>query len=231
MGVPVVEAPSEAEATCAELVKKKIVNAVATEDMDALTFGAPKLLRNVTAAASKNLDIIEIDLERILVELDLTYDQFIDLCILMGCDYTSSIRGIGPSKAYELIRKYHSIEEGLQSLQNTKYVVSNDFLYKEAAEFFKNPQVVDTDTLQISWDPPNEEEIVKFLCDEKNFNRDRVEAGLERMRRARTKSQQQRLDSYFKVAPKTQQELDIIQRKRGKKESGSKSTDKRQKTK
>ena len=38
-GVPVVQAPSEAEAQCALFVKEGIANAVATEDMDALTFG------------------------------------------------------------------------------------------------------------------------------------------------------------------------------------------------
>lgn len=232
--------------------------------MDALTFGAPKLLRNVTAAASKNLDIIEIDLERILTELDLTYDQFIELCILMGCDYTSSIRGIGPNKAYELIRKYSNIEEGIKTLNTAKYIIPEDFLYKEATNFFKNPEVVDTDTLKTSWEPPDEEGILTFLCDEKNFSRERVQAGmclimiylfifnivicfiksnssilckyiihigLERMKKARTKTQQQRLDSYFKPAPKTQQEVEIMQRKRNKKGDANKTNDKRQKTK
>lgn len=31
---------------------------------------------------------------QVLEELDLTMDQFIDLCILSGCDYCDSIRGI-----------------------------------------------------------------------------------------------------------------------------------------
>jgi hypothetical protein len=31
---------------------------------------------------------------QILEELNLTMDQFIDLCILSGCDYCDSIRGI-----------------------------------------------------------------------------------------------------------------------------------------
>ena len=39
MGVPVVEAPCEAEAQCGELVKGGKAHAVGTEDMDALTFG------------------------------------------------------------------------------------------------------------------------------------------------------------------------------------------------
>ena len=39
MGVPHVTAPCEAEAQCAELVKKGKCYGVGTEDMDALTFG------------------------------------------------------------------------------------------------------------------------------------------------------------------------------------------------
>lgn len=36
--------------------------------------------------------------------LDLSHDKFIDLCVLCGCDYTGSIKGIGPKKALALIR-------------------------------------------------------------------------------------------------------------------------------
>lgn len=39
MGMPVYEAPCEAEAQCAALCKAGKVYATATEDMDALTFG------------------------------------------------------------------------------------------------------------------------------------------------------------------------------------------------
>jgi len=38
MGVPVIIAPCEAEAECANLAKNKKVFATVTEDMDALTF-------------------------------------------------------------------------------------------------------------------------------------------------------------------------------------------------
>ena len=48
MGVPYVQAPCEAEAQCAELVKNRKVFAVGTEDMDALTFGSNVLLRHLT---------------------------------------------------------------------------------------------------------------------------------------------------------------------------------------
>ena len=53
MGMPVVEAPMEAEAQCAALAKQGFVFAAASEDMDTLCFGTPKFLRQFTAAESR----------------------------------------------------------------------------------------------------------------------------------------------------------------------------------
>lgn len=56
MLVPVLlcsQAPCEAEAQCAAMVKGGVVYATATEDMDALTFGSTVLLRNLTASESR----------------------------------------------------------------------------------------------------------------------------------------------------------------------------------
>ena len=57
MGVPVVDAPAEAEAQCAELVRKGKVYASGTEDMDALTFGSNVLLRHLTFSEAKKMPI------------------------------------------------------------------------------------------------------------------------------------------------------------------------------
>lgn len=48
-----VQAPCEAEASCAALVKAGKVYATATEDMDGLTFGTSILLRHLTASEAK----------------------------------------------------------------------------------------------------------------------------------------------------------------------------------
>lgn len=51
-----VQAPCEAEASCAALVKAGKVYATATEDMDGLTFGTSVLLRHLTASEAKYVD-------------------------------------------------------------------------------------------------------------------------------------------------------------------------------
>jgi len=49
MGLPCIEAPCEAEAQCAELCKEGKAFATVTEDMDALTFGTPVLIRGLNS--------------------------------------------------------------------------------------------------------------------------------------------------------------------------------------
>jgi flap endonuclease-1 len=120
LGVPVFEAPCEAEATCAAMCKAGLVHGAATEDMDTLTFACPRLIRNLMAPASQKKDIAEYDFDKVLKGLDLDYDQFIDLCILCGCDYTDSIFGIGPVKALQLIREYKNIETILENIKDKK---------------------------------------------------------------------------------------------------------------
>ena len=42
--------------------------------------------------------------------------QFIDLCILLGCDYCGTIKGIGPKRAFDLIKQHGCIEEILENI-------------------------------------------------------------------------------------------------------------------
>ncbi len=113
--------------------------------------------------------------------------QFIDLCILLGCDYCDSIRGIGPHRAVQLIREHKNLETILKTLDPKKYKVPEDWPYEQARELFKNPSVKDPadvdvrySTLgllepshslgkQLKWRDPDEEGIVEFLVKEKQF--------------------------------------------------------------
>ncbi len=122
MGVPVVEAPCEAEAQCAELAKKHKVYATATEDMDALTFHSTRLIRKLTFSqnSKEKQPILEIDFALVLSGMGLTYEQFVDLCILCGCDYCSTIKGIGPKTSLKLIKQHGSLEKVLDALKKEK---------------------------------------------------------------------------------------------------------------
>lgn len=201
MGIPYVEAPGEAEASCAALVKAGKVFATASEDMDSLTFGSSVVLRHLTASEAKKIPIKELNLSKLLGELDVSMEQFVDLCILCGCDYTDSIKGVGYKRAHELIKKYGDIESIMKNLDSSKYPPPEDWLFAEARRLFKEPDVVETDKLELKWSEPDEDALVKFMCEGKNFSEDRIRSGTKRLAKARGGQTQMRMDSFFKSVP------------------------------
>ncbi|KAJ3109091.1 Glucose-repressible alcohol dehydrogenase transcriptional effector [Phlyctochytrium planicorne] len=204
MGIPFVEAPCEAEAQCAALAKAGKVYAAGSEDMDTLTFGSAVLFRHLTFSESRKMPVNEIVLEKVLQGLGLTMEQFIDMCILLGCDYCDSIKGVGPIKALNLIKEHKSIENILKVLDSKKYTVPEDWAYKEARELFLKPEVHDPETVDLVWQDADEEGIVEFLVGEKNFNEERVRASVKKLSKAKTGTVQGRLADYFKPLPKEQ---------------------------
>ncbi|KAG5682843.1 hypothetical protein PVAND_012165 [Polypedilum vanderplanki] len=201
MGVPYIDAASEAEAQCSAMVKGGKVFGVATEDMDALTFGANVLLRHMTFSEARKMPVQEIHYEKVLKGLELEPNEFIDLCILMGCDYCDTIRGIGPKRAYELIQKYKSIEEIVKNIDKKKYEVPENWNYERARELFKEPEITDIETIELKWTQPDEDGLVKYLCGDKQFNEERVRAGAQKIQKSLKTATQGRLDSFFKVIP------------------------------
>jgi flap endonuclease-1 len=151
MGVPYVDAPCEAEAQCAAMVKAGKVFGVATEDMDALTFGSTVLLRHMTFSEARKMPVQEFSYEKVLKGLELNQEEFTDLCILLGCDYCDSIRGVGPKRAMELITQYRSIENILKNIDTKKYTIPENWNYEQARLLFKNPEVADPESLDVSF--------------------------------------------------------------------------------
>merc|ERR1719226_349471 len=149
MGVPIVDAPSEAEATCAALCRDGKVYAAATEDADCLTFGTKVLIRNLMAAESQKKQILEVTLERALEQLNVTMDQFIDFCILSGCDYCDTLKGVGPSTAIKLLIQHGTLEKVIEALGPEK--VPQNFDYQAAREFFKECEAVDTAAVEFKF--------------------------------------------------------------------------------
>jgi len=203
MGIPYVSAPCEAEAQCAALVKAGKVYATGTEDMDALTFGSNILLRHLTFSEARKMPIKEFYLDRVLSELGLTQDEFIDLCILLGCDYCDSIRGIGPKRAIELIQKHKNIETVIKNIDTAKYTIPEDWPYERARELFKEPDVTPGAECDLKWTEPDMDGLIKYMVTEKGFTEDRIRNGAKKLTKARQGTTQGRLDGFFKVLSTT----------------------------
>lgn len=75
--------------------------------------------------------------------------QFIDLCILLGCDYTDSIRGIGPKRAIDLIKQHKSLENILDNIDTKKYQPPENWNYEGARELFVKPEIADPETIEV----------------------------------------------------------------------------------
>lgn len=130
----------EADIICAHLVRNNIVDYCISNDMDMLAFGCNKVVRNL----SFTTDLIDIyNLPNILKNLNINYKQFIDMCIMMGCDYTSKLYNIKSNIAYQLIKEYHTIENIIDNLDLinislSKPLLNNDnFKYDIARNIFK----------------------------------------------------------------------------------------------
>ncbi|KAG6467951.1 hypothetical protein ZIOFF_072516 [Zingiber officinale] len=220
MGVPVIEisgsvprqlkfhvyakAPCEAEAQCAALCKAGKVYAVASEDMDSLTFGAPRFVRHLTDPSSRRIPVIEFQMSKTLEELKLTMEQFIDLCILSGCDYCDSIRGIGGQTALKLIRRHGCLENILQNINKERYRIPKDWPYPEVRQLFQEP-TVSLETPELKLALPDEEGLLNFLVNENSFNKNRVAKActayifaIERMKGVKNLYYQEKSETFFK---------------------------------
>ncbi|QIW98733.1 hypothetical protein AMS68_004251 [Peltaster fructicola] len=216
MGVPFIIAPTEAEAQCAVLARAGKVYAAASEDMDTLTFNSPVLLRKLTFAEQRKEPIQEIHLDKVLEGLEMEYEQFIDLCILLGCDYVDPVKGIGPKVALGLIREYKNLESVVEHIKtSSKYTLPEDWPYKEARLLFLEPDVrqADDPLCDFKWENPDVDGLVKFLVEEKGFSEDRVRNGAARLQKNLKSSQQARLEGFFKVKEKTDEEKASLKRK------------------
>jgi len=155
----------------------------------------------LTYSEAKKEPIVEVHLDKVLEGLNMNMDQFTDLCILLGCDFCDTIKGIGLKRAVELMHKYGSIEKVIANLDHAKHPVPERFPFEEVRELFKHPEIDDCKDIEFKWKEPDEEGLLKFLVGEKSFNEDRVKSALEKWKKMRSGSVQGRLDDYFKKTP------------------------------
>ena len=126
LGIPYVQSPSEGESQASYMVKKGDAYAVGSQDYDCLLVGSPRLVRNLTSADKRKLPGKEayakiypklIRLEPNLASMDINQKQLVDMAILIGTDFNEGVKGIGPKKSLDLIKKTGDIEKALESIK------------------------------------------------------------------------------------------------------------------
>lgn len=190
MGVPTVRAPSEAEAQAAHMAALSGDIWAASKDYDSLLFGAPRLVRFLSVSGKEFLPsqgtfrpIVPetIMLDELLAGWRITRSGLVDLAILVGTDFNEGIKGIGPKKALALVQRYGRIEDMPAEIRDSLGDIEE---INEVRQIFLHPDV--TDVFDREQREPDLAGIVRFLCDEHEFGRDRVNAALERTFRERS---------------------------------------------
>ncbi|XP_026005583.1 probable flap endonuclease 1 homolog isoform X2 [Astatotilapia calliptera] len=173
LGVPVIQAPGDAEALCAQLVREGTVHAVASEDMDTLPFGANILIRQLNA--KKDSEVIEYSLPKLLEKLQIGHKE---------------IPGLGPKRALTLIQKHRTIEDVVLHINRKTHPVPNMWKYREARKIFLDgPQ---SSAPELIWTEPNEEALVEFLCHTKRIKEERIRNRMVKFRMMRENKREER---------------------------------------
>jgi flap endonuclease-1 len=187
LGMPTINAPSEADAQIAFCCKNNDVWAASTTDFDVLLHQCPKVITNLTLSQKRKSPtgaIIKttpelIELNQALSNLNISQDQLISLALLVGTDYNSGIKGIGPKKGLKIIREL-KIPKKIFSTHKIE-----DIDWQEAFELFKNMKI--KKDYSLSWQSPDIEKVLKILVDRHDFSEQRVLSSLNKLNKTNVK--------------------------------------------
>lgn len=191
LGIPWIEAPSEAEAQAAHMVRQGDADFVVSQDMDCLLFGAPKMLRNLSISGKRkrpgtsahytiNPEIITLQKE--LSKLKITQKQLIALGMLVGTDFNpKGVKGLGPKKSLSLVQEHGEDLETIfsEAEWDEHHDISWETVYDTIAE------MPTTDDYDITWSGIDREAVVALLVEEFEFSADRVSIALDKLTNAR----------------------------------------------
>lgn len=183
LGIPWAQAPSEGEAQAAFLALRGDVWAASSKDYDSLLFGAPRLVRFLAVGSteflpsqgrSRAVPPEVLDLEENLRALGLTREQLVDAALLVGTDFNEGVKGIGPKTAVKRIREWGSLDRAPAEIRSR---IPEDVDAIRA--FFLHPPVQESVDLRAR--PPDRDGVRRFLCEERDFAPERVDAVLDRL--------------------------------------------------
>lgn len=162
MGIPYIISPEEADSQCAWLSKNNLVDGVLTEDMDILTFGSNNIIRNLSSYKKQPN---EIKLKNVLESLCFNQENFVDFCILLGCDYSNYNHDIKPNIIYKYyLKNDKNYVKTICSLRKDKFNIVKLNNYDEIKNYFlikKNFNIINKKNLMIK--KPKIQMLLKLL--------------------------------------------------------------------
>ena len=114
-GIMSYNATGEADNVLAYFARRGMFSAVISNDYDMLARGVPILLLPDTYALPGDKSGWHMfRLSTIIQEVRFTYDQFVEMCVLMGCDYTSGVPTLQYKSAYWAIKYRGNMEKTIK---------------------------------------------------------------------------------------------------------------------
>jgi flap endonuclease-1 len=144
-----------------------------TEDYDALLFGAPLTLRQLTSKGNPEL----MDLDATLDRHGITWEQLVDVAILCGTDFNEGISGVGPKTAVSLVREHGDLWGVFEA--EGYHVDSADRI----RDLFLDPAVIDDPAFDTEIDP-DLAAAREYVTDTWEVDPDEVARGFERIESA-----------------------------------------------
>lgn len=204
LGINWIQAPSEGEAQAAHIVKKGDAWCVASQDFDCLLFEAPRIVRNLNISrrrkksnsfAFEGISYELINLSDNLNRLGIDLDGLIVIAMLVGTDFLpSGIKGIGPKKALEIVKKYKK-EEYDKLFKEVNWLEETSIEWRIVFNTIKEMPV--TDDYIIEEKPIKTELIRKILIEEHDFSEERVESSIEKLKSKIENQKQRSLSQWF----------------------------------
>ncbi|WP_435116906.1 flap endonuclease-1 [Halolamina sp. C58] len=170
LDVPYMEAPAEGEAQCAHMAAAGDVDYAGSEDYDTMTFGSPLTLRQLTSKGDPEL----MDLQKTLEKHEITYEQLVDVALLMGTDFNEGVSGYGPKTAVKAVKEHGDIW-GVMDAEDV-YVENAD----RVRELFFDPPVTDEYELDLDVDP-DIDAAKRYVTETWGVDAGEVERGFERI--------------------------------------------------
>lgn len=92
----------DAEAICSLLSVENKVDAIISNDIDTLAYSGKELITNFN---NSDINVEVFNLSKVLEFLELSYDQFITMCLISGCDFCKGEFKYGPKKSHVSVKK------------------------------------------------------------------------------------------------------------------------------
>ena len=191
LGVPYMEAPASAESQCSYLVKKRVANYSNSQDFDSLLFGCPSLIQNLTKSLRRKVQgkwtynkvtPFLINLAKNLKSLKINQFQLVDIGFLIGTDYFPAIKGIGPKKALNLIKKHQQVEKVItEERKQYDFTQLTPEIVKNVRKIFLFPEI-NNSVSNFYWNLPNKASTLTLLCENHHLNKERVRNNMDKLK-------------------------------------------------